>query len=45
MSDTIKITKQGEYTLGGLPAHQLLYTSTGIAGLNLEKMQVFSSKQ
>jgi hypothetical protein len=42
MSDTIKITKQGEYTLAGLPAHQLLYTSTGISGLTLEKMQVFT---
>jgi hypothetical protein len=42
MSDTIKITKQGKDTLAGLPAHQLLYTSTGIPGLNLEKMQVFT---
>jgi len=42
MSDTIKITKSSEDTLAGLPAHQLLYTSTGIAGLNLEKMQVFT---
>jgi serine/threonine-protein kinase len=42
MSDTIKITKQGEDTLAGVPAHQLLYTSTGIPGLNLEKMQVFT---
>jgi eukaryotic-like serine/threonine-protein kinase len=42
MSDTIKITKQGKYTLAGLPGHQLLYTSTGIPGLNLEKMQVFT---
>jgi hypothetical protein len=42
MSDTIKITEQGEDTLAGLPAHQLLYTSTGIPGLNLEKMQVFT---
>lgn len=42
MSDTIKITKQGKDTLAGLPAHQLLYTSTGISGLTLEKMQVFT---
>lgn len=42
MSDTIKITKQGKDTLAGLPAHQLVYTSTGIPGLNLEKMQVFT---
>ena len=42
MSDTIKITKQGKYTLAGIPGHQLLYTSTGIPGLNLEKMQVFT---
>jgi eukaryotic-like serine/threonine-protein kinase len=42
MSDTIKITNQGEETLAGVPAHQLLYTSTGIPGLNLEKMQVFT---
>ena len=42
MTDTIKITKQGKYTLAGLPAHQLFYTSTGIPGLNLEKMQVFT---
>lgn len=42
MSDTIKITKSAEDTLAGLPAHQLLYTSTGIPGLNLEKMQVFT---
>ena len=42
MSDTIKITKSGKDTLAGLPAHELLYTSTGIPGLNLEKMQVFT---
>lgn len=42
MSDSIKITKQGKDTLAGLPAHQLFYTSTGIPGLNLEKMQVFT---
>ena len=42
MSDTIKITEQGQDTLAGLPAHQLFYTSTGIPGLNLEKMQVFT---
>jgi serine/threonine-protein kinase len=42
MSDTIKVTKSGKDTLAGFPAHQLLYTSTGIPGLNLEKMQVFT---
>jgi hypothetical protein len=42
MSDTIKITKSGKFTLGGLPGHELLYTSTGIPGLNLEKRQVFT---
>ena len=42
MSDTIKITKSGKDTLAGLPAHQLLYTSTGIQELNLQKMQVFT---
>lgn len=42
MNDTIKITKSGKDTLAGLPAHQLLYTSTGIQGLNLQKMQVFT---
>ena len=42
MSDTIKITQQGQDTLSGFPAHQLFYTSTGIPGLNLEKMQVFT---
>lgn len=42
MSDTIKITKSDKATLAGLPAHQLLYTSTGIQGLNLQKMQVFT---
>lgn len=42
MSDTIKITEQGKETLAGLQAHKLIYTSTGIPGLNLEKMQVFT---
>lgn len=42
MSDTIKITKQDKDTLDGLPAHQLIYTSTGIPELTLEKMQVFT---
>lgn len=42
MSDTIKITKSDKDTLAGLPAHQLQYTSTGIQGLNLQKMQVFT---
>lgn len=42
MSDTIKITKQGNDTLSGLPAHQILYTSTGLPGFSLEKMQVFT---
>jgi len=42
MSDTIKISKSGKDTLAGLPAQQLEYTSTGIQGLNLKKMQVFT---
>lgn len=42
MSDTIKITKSSKDTLSGLPAHQLQYTSTGIPGLTLQKMQVFT---
>lgn len=42
MSDTIKITKSGKGTLGGLPSRELLYTSTGIPGINLEKKQVFA---
>ena len=42
MSDTIKITKQDNDTLSGLPAHQILYTSTGLPGFSLEKMQVFT---
>ncbi len=42
MSDTIKITKSSKDTLSGLPAHQLQYTSTGIPGLTLQKMQEFT---
>ena len=42
MSDTIKITKSGKDTLSGIPAHQLIYTSTGIQGLTLQKMQDFT---
>ena len=42
MSDTIKITKQGKDTLAGFPAHRIEYTSTGIPGLDLKKMQVFT---
>ena len=42
MSDTIKITKSEKDTLAGLQAHQLLYTSTSIPGLTLEKKQVFT---
>jgi hypothetical protein len=42
MSDTIKITKSSKDTLSGIPAHQLIYTSTGIQGLTLQKMQVFT---
>ena len=43
MSDTIKVTKSGnDATLSGLPAHRLEYTSSGIPGLNLKKMQVFT---
>jgi hypothetical protein len=42
MSDTIKITKSSKDTLSGFPAHQLVYTTTGIPGLTLQKMQVFT---
>ena len=42
MSDTIKITKSIKDTLSGFPAHQLQYTSTGIPGLTLQKMQEFT---
>jgi len=42
MSDTIKIVKSGKDTLGGLPAQQLIYTSTGMEGVNQKKMQVFA---
>ena len=42
MSDTIKITKSTKDTLAGLPAHQLIYTSSGKPGLTLQKMQVFT---
>ena len=42
MSNTIKITKSSKDTLSGMPAHQLIYTSTGIQGLTLQKMQVFT---
>jgi len=42
MSDTIKILKSGADTLAGLPARELIYSSTGIPGLNLEKRQVFT---
>jgi hypothetical protein len=42
MSDTIKITKSDKDTVSGIPAHQLIYTSTGIQGLTLQKMQDFT---
>jgi hypothetical protein len=42
MSNTIKITKSGKDTISGMPAHQLIYTSTGIQGLTLQKMQDFT---
>lgn len=43
MSDTIKVTKSSnDATLSGIPAHRLEYTSSGIQGLNLKKMQVFT---
>jgi hypothetical protein len=41
MSD-IHMIKSEKDTLSGLPAHRLEYTSTGIPGLNLKKMQVFT---
>ena len=43
MSDTIKVTKSSnDASLSGIPAHRLEYTSSGIPGLNLKKMQVFT---
>lgn len=42
MSDTIKITKSIKDTLSGFPAHQLQYTTTGIPGLTLQKLQEFT---
>ena len=42
MSDTIKILKSDADTLAGIPARELIYSSTGIPGLNLQKMQVFT---
>src|SRR6476620_8612591 len=43
MSNTIKVTKSSnDASLSGIPAHRLEYTSSGIPGLNLKKMQVFT---
>lgn len=42
MSDTIKILKSGPDTLAGIPARELIYSSTGIPGLNRQIMQVFT---
>jgi eukaryotic-like serine/threonine-protein kinase len=42
MSDTIKVFDSSPTTMGGLPAHKLVYTSSGIPGLNLKKMQAFT---
>lgn len=42
MSDTIKILNSSQDTVDGLPAHQLIYTSSAFPGLNLKKMQQFT---
>jgi len=41
MSD-ITLLKEGKSVLAGFPAHQMEYTSTGIPGLNLMKLQIFT---
>ena len=38
----IKILNSSKDTLDGLPAHQLIYTSSALPGLDLKKMQVFT---
>jgi hypothetical protein len=38
----INIIKSEEATLAGFPGHQIEYTSKGIPGLNLKKMQIFT---
>jgi hypothetical protein len=38
----INIIESGNDTLSGLPASHLYYTSTGIPGLNLKKLQLFT---
>jgi hypothetical protein len=38
----IKILNSSKDTLAGLPAHQLIYTSSAFPGLDLKKMQVFT---
>ena len=38
----IKILNSSKGTLAGLPAHQLIYTSSAFPGLDLKKMQVFT---
>ena len=42
MSDTVEIFESSPTTLSGLPAHEIVYTSSGIEGLNLKKMQLFT---
>lgn len=42
MSDTVQIFESSPTTLSGLPAHEIVYTSSSTPGLNLKKMQVFT---
>jgi len=42
MSDTVEIVESGESSLAGLPAEQLIYTSSAMEGINQKKMQVFT---
>jgi eukaryotic-like serine/threonine-protein kinase len=42
MSDTIEIFESSPTTISGLPAHEIVYTSSGIEGLNLKKTQLFT---
>ena len=42
MSDTVQIFESSPTTLSGLPAHEIVYTSSPNPGQNLKKMQVFT---
>ena len=41
MSDTVTVIELSPSTLSGLPAHELIYSST-LGNLNLKKMQIFA---